>query len=78
MRWVRDGETVSGNGELLVFDGIGAGHGRLICRIVGFHQASVTVVDRAIELLIGRAEADQTPVCLTVKNGIVLWNDGRE
>jgi hypothetical protein len=50
MRWVRDGETVSGNGELLVFDGIGAGHGRLICRIVGFHQASVTVVDRAIEL----------------------------
>jgi hypothetical protein len=38
----------------------------------------VTVVDRAIELLIGRAEADQTPVCLTVKNGIVLWNNGRE
>lgn len=83
MRRVVDGETVSGYSkdhpnvpELLVFDGIGAGNGRLICAITSFHQASVTVrSDGGIELLMGHREVPQTPVGLTVTNGIVLYSD---
>ena len=84
MRPVVDGETLSGHGikpnypSLWVGDGVGAGGGRMVCTIDAFHEASVTIrADGAVELLIGYASEMQTPVGLTVTNGIVEYDDGQ-
>lgn len=87
MRPVVDGETVSGIGtvlngaptfpELLIFDGIGAGNGRLVCAVTTFHKADIAVKGvRTVELLICRHDLDQTPFSLRVENGIVVYDEG--
>ena len=84
MRRVIDGEMVSGHGvapnypSLVVSDRIGEGTGRTICTIEAFHQASVTIrEDGAVELLIGYMMPEmQTPVGLTITNGVVEYDDG--
>jgi hypothetical protein len=57
---------------------IGEGTGRTICTIEAFHQASVTIrEDGAVELLIGYMMPEmQTPVGLTITNGVVEYDDG--
>ena len=61
----------------LYFDGIGAGNGRLIGVLTTFHQASVRVKGpRTIELVIGRHDATDNGVGLTIENGVVMYNEG--
>jgi len=78
MREVIDGERLSGHGsvaagypEICIRDGIGVGGGALICSIQYFHWVDVSVTGEGTEL------SFEDKACVAIRNGIVLYADGR-
>ena len=74
LRKVIDGERLSGHGnaavgypEILIYDGIGAGQGSMICSIQSFHWADVVVKGGQTELWF------ENGVCLAIPEGLVEY-----
>ena len=74
LRNVIDGERLSGHGsaaegfpEIVIYDGIGAGNGSMICSIESFHWVTVKVKGRTTELWF------ENKVCLAVPNAVVRY-----